>query len=262
MSAPAGARCAQHVDAGAAHACGRCGDFLCERCIASEVGEDAYCDRCVDHAGPAFPWEARAELGIGGALGQTLVGTLTSPHSLFSRGFRDRSVVPSLVYGLALSTPVALVLAAVELRWPSPERLSAAHDLFTGALFTDGAILARGLGAPLAFLVATSLMAVTWWVGLKGAMAATRPFSHIVRACAYVHGSTAPLQLCALIPGTPDGALSIVGLVLTCVLQARALEGALHIGTSRILGALIVAAVFGVIALMALAVAVGLLVSL
>lgn len=264
MSAPAGARCAQHVDAEATHACGRCGDFLCERCIARRVGEDAYCDRCADHAGPAFPWEQRSELGVPRALGQTLLGTLTSPRALYARGFRDRSVVSALLYGVALSTPVALVLATVELAWPSAERLRAAQGWLTGqgVLYSDGAILARGLGAPLLFILAVSLMAVPWWVGLKGARASTRPFSHVVRACAYVQGSTAPLSLCALIPGAPDGALFLLGLVLTIGLQARALEGALSVSTSRVLGALLVAGVFGAFALIALAIAVGLLLGL
>src|SRR5690606_26798179 len=131
-----------------------------------------------------------------------------------------------------------------------------------GVLYSDGAILARGLGAPLLFVLTVLLMAVPWWVGLKGTRAATRPFSHVVRACAYVQGSTAPLSLCALIPGAPEGALFLIGLVLTIGLQARALEGALSVGTSRILGALIVAGVFGVIALVALSVAVALLLRL
>src|SRR5690606_27475482 len=123
------------------------------------------------------------------------------------------------------------------------------------------AIVARGLGAPLVFLTATSLAALVWWVGLKGARAATRPFSHVVRACAYVAGSTAPLSLCTLIPGAPGGALSLAVLALTIGLQARALEGALSVSTSRILGALLVAGLFALVALIAAAAGVGVLVT-
>lgn len=247
-----GARCAHHVEAAAEHACARCGDFLCVRCVAVGHEDGAYCDGCAEHAGPAFPWEERGELGLGRALTRTLLGTLFGARALYARGFRDRSALPALAYGIALSTPVALVLAAVELLWPSPIRLALSRMLASGWMFSDAAVLARGLGAPLLFVVSTLLVASVWWVGLKGASAATRPFSHVVRACAYVSGSMAPLQLCELLPG-PTGGLLVGVLLITIALQGLALQGTLRVKGSRVLGAAIVAIVFSVLAVVALA---------
>lgn len=218
MSAPAGARCAQHVDAEAAHACGRCGDFLCERCIARRAGEDAYCDRCADHAGPAFPWEARAELGIGDALGQTLIGTLTAPHSLFSRGFRDRSIVPALAYGAALSTATKLLMVGVSALRPR-EPVAA-----LGVLDSPAGQIGSVILEPLAFALSVVVLALAWWVGLRVAGSATRPLSHLVRALAYVLGATSPLSAVLLV--SDDDALPFVLLLfLKLLLSGAALAG-------------------------------------
>lgn len=230
MSAPAGARCAQHVDAEATHACGRCGDFLCEQCIAARHEDDAYCDRCAEHAGPAFPWEARAELGLGDAIGQTLVGTLLSPGHLFSRGFRDRSIVPAMAYGAALSTATKVFMVGISaLR----ERdATAALEVLDSHLGKAGSVLLE----PLFFAVSVSMLALAWWVGLRVVGHASRPLSHVVRALAYVLGATSPLSAVLLL--FEDGLAPFLLLLLVkLLLSGAALAGLTRAPKAHVAGA-------------------------
>ncbi len=221
MSAlPEGARCGRHPDAPAVALCGRCGDFLCARCAIALEGA-SYCAACEPLAGEAFPWERRAELGVARALLRTTVGTLSRTRAPFAPGFRDRSPWPALAYALAVATPVAWIGAGVERLGPSGGEAASEGPL--GWLASEQGRLALALGAPIHVALAVLLLAAGWWLGLAAAGAPRRPFSHVVRAVAYVHGAVAPLSLARLLPGVLDGPLWVVLAVLTLVLSGRAL---------------------------------------
>jgi hypothetical protein len=221
MSAPPGARCGRHPEAAARAICERCGDFVCPRCIARRIDEAVYCPSCARLAGEPFVWERRDELGLGRAWWATVVGVLTQPRETFAPGFRDRSVVPALGFGLIGATPVRFLVAVRELLRPSGDRAVASGPV--AWLLGDEGVLARGLAAPVTFVLGVLLLAVLFGGALRLVHRGPTRFSHVVRAVAYVHGATAPLGLVGLLPSPVAGALELGALALSFVLTAVAL---------------------------------------
>ncbi len=239
MSAvPEGARCGRHPESEAAALCARCGDFLCTGCAIAIEGA-SYCASCEPLAGEPFPWERRGELGIARAMAATTLGTLLRTRATFAPGFRDRSVLPSIVYAIALSAPVAWIQAAVELAWPSDRRELFASDRLEPLrwLSSDAAQIARAVGSPLVTLAYVGIFSVAWIAGLRLSGAPRTASSHVVRAVAYVAGATAPLSLAALLPDVLGGPLALVLGVFAIVLQGRALRAITRASGWRIFAA-------------------------
>ncbi len=236
---PPGARCARHSDVDAAALCARCGDFVCEKCVVRIAG-GTYCVSCEALAGPGFPWEERRQLGSWNAWKLTMRGTLLGTSALFAGAFRDRSVAAALFYGILISTPISLLVTAVELLWPSSVRLELAQHPVGVFLYSDAAQLARGVAAPLLFVLATYLGSIAWWLGLRLSGIAARSFSDIVRTRAYVQGSVAPLHLVVLLPDSVNGPALIVVAIYSLVLEMRALRALLSADAWRLAAAVAV----------------------
>lgn len=234
-SIPAGARCGRHPATDAIALCARCGDFLCEGCAIAIDGA-SYCAACEPLAGAAFPWERRGELGILRALALTTTGTLARTRETFAVGFRDRSVVPALAFAIGMSTPFAWIRGALELTAPSADRVRLAGHPDVGWLFSDGAVIAQAVAAPLTTALWIGVFTGTWWLGMRVAGARCR-VSHAVRAIAYVQGAAAPLSLLALLPGMVEGPVMIAVGIFVLVLQGRALGAIARVSGWRMAGA-------------------------
>lgn len=218
MSAPAGARCGRHPEAAARAICERCGDFVCPRCIARRIDEAVYCPSCARLAGEPFVWERREELGLARAWWATVVGVMTRPRETFAPGFRDRSLVPALGFGLIGATPVRFVVAMRELLRPSADRALGVGPV--GWLLGDEGVLARGLAAPITFVLGVLLLAGLFWGALRLVHRGRGTYAQAVRAVAYAQGAVAPLGLVGLLPSPLGGVLELATMALSFVLSA------------------------------------------
>ncbi len=113
-SPPSGAICAVHVGVFASGTCPRCGNFVCERCLAP--GQGLHCARCrelVDVTREPPPWERRAELGFFPALLEQWKKTMFSPEKFWRSVPADGPVLDALLYawllGAVQAVPALLV---------------------------------------------------------------------------------------------------------------------------------------------------------
>ncbi|MBZ0120092.1 MAG: YIP1 family protein [Sandaracinaceae bacterium] len=231
---PQGARCAVHPERSARIVCARCGDFACLEC-ATLLSEARYCERCAPDAGPRFPFEDRHEKGTLRAAVETVRGVLLRPSALFARPMRERSSLPALALGMALSVPFEIASA-----WIAVLRLPDVHgtESFV-ALQTRHALIATA-ASPLKYLVTTMVAAAAWWIGLAVVRGSRRPFAHTLRALAYVGGATAPLGLLAHLPAPAGSIASALGSILVLTIQVRALRALHRVELWRVVLALVI----------------------
>jgi hypothetical protein len=219
-SIPEGARCARHPEDDAIDLCARCGDFVCKRC-GVEIDGRRWCATCEPHAGDPFPWERRAEIGYPRAFVLTMRAAIAG-DAVLARGFRDRSIVPAIAFGLLVAVPVVWVIAGVSIAMGAPAPEPDLHPAIVW-LDSDAGLITLAMLAPLRFTLEVFMFSGAWWLGLKAAGVARRPFDQIVRSLAYTHGATAVLDLCGLLPAPQGNFALLVALLVSMVIQGRAL---------------------------------------
>lgn len=115
-SPPSGAICAVHAGVFASGTCPRCGNFVCERCLAP--GQGLHCAKCrekVDVTREPPPWERRAELGFIPALVEQWKTTMLSPERFWRSVPAEGSMTEPLLYAwllFAAQAPLSLVVQA------------------------------------------------------------------------------------------------------------------------------------------------------
>lgn len=235
---PDGARCSRHPATDASATCARCGDFLCDACTRTLPDGTRACAACEPMAGEAFPWERRAELGVLRAFTETLAGTWTTPAALYARGFRDRSVVPALAFGLVLHTPITVAVTLLTIE----PRLAEIGPL--AWYFGESGRIVRAIASPATFVLGAVLFAAFWWIGLRAVGAPKKPFAQILRAIAYVQGACAPLAVAALLSGRAapivSGAALWTATLVRFVMQGRALSALTGASPLRVTAAALV----------------------
>lgn len=236
---PEGARCALHPDAGAIDVCTRCGDYVCARCSVS-VDTRRWCRKCEAHAGDPFPWERREEIGYARALRETVRASIAGD---FRRGFRDRSVVPALLYGACVCTTVRLAIV-----WGATlfdvSLVPAAFPPELAWFYSELGQLGWAAATPVVFVAAVVVLASGLWISFKAVGAPTRSFDQIVRCVAYVRGSIAPLEIpFAFLPSAIAAPALLAFFLLTIIVLARALAALTGASPLRVAGAFAVLAV-------------------